>query len=1168
MKSPLKAICFILLFLLLHTPAKTQQAFIDSIRTMLVDLDTQIQYKPINQLLQKAIPFCTGAVMNDSLNAYIHLFVSKKLFLRGEMLQPVSENVTIKYSPFILRIISYCTATEDTSRYQENMLWMAIACLNLLTETHSRYFDIAKSILLQFQSDKPVLTARAKLYLGDLYQAYSINDSAGLLYKLSLSLNPNSTREERVLYDSTLFALGNFYRLQNKLDSAVYFFQKQLKLLKESYEENDFEYTYWLIKNANMYTYMSKYNTALELDFKALPLIEAVCGEESNQYALCLNEIGEIYYRTGEYAKALSYAQRALEIKEKIFGNDYFDNVVNLHDMALIYTRMGLYDEAIPLLKHSLFISKKYFGEKHVYALDLESLAEVYVQLGEYDKALPLYQQALQIQEEATKNREGQSIYYPRVLHGMASLFAKLGQYDKAIDLFKQALEIKKKVFGEINPEYVRTLNSYAEVYLLKGDHAKALMLQKESIEITRKLFGETHPDMAAGYYNMATLYYNENDLKKALEFCNSTLQLQIKILGADHPAVANSYDLLGNINLQLHRNDEALNNYQAALNIRKKMMNAVHPDYIKSLYNLAVVYIKEKEFTTAASLLTTADSAALIHIENSYSSLSEDEKLIYLHNRENEFQYLPSLLYLHKTKDPAIANHIYSNAISLKSMVLFHQQQVYNSIRASNDSVNLKLYNDWRFNKAFIGKQILLPAAKRISDFDSLTDVTNQMEQQLSRMSSSFRNNSLLPVTGTEKIMQRLTQQEAMIEFIRFRLYNNGWTDSVIYAALILLPGRKNVTFVPLFEEKQLKTLLRFSNNSGEAAINYLYPAANNETETSKTLYKLIWQPLQPFLAGMHTVYYSPCGLLYKLSFAAMHAGNKKMLVDDYTLQQLLCTRNLLTASNDKRYVTTASLWGSIDYNATAINTVSSTDSFAAYEISPAFNESSSNKTYAMLWQSLPGTKTEIENIFQLFSAKNITCTLATANQASEEAFKKMDGHAPEVIHIATHGFFLRPTVAGNTTGTDTYAANSFSVQKNPMFRSGLLMAGANAAWSGNSTLINAEDGVLTAYEIAQLNLSNTQLVTLSACETALGDIEGNEGVFGLQRAFKIAGAKQILMSLWKVPDAQTDELMLLFYTSLLDGNNANTALRNAQLTLKKKFPQPYYWAGFVTTE
>ncbi len=134
-------------------------------------------------------------------------------------------------------------------------------------------------------------------------------------------------------------------------------------------------------------------------------------------------------------------------------------------------------------------------------------------------------------------------------------------------------------------------------------------------------------------------------------------------------------------------------------------------------------------------------------------------------------------------------------------------------------------------------------------------------------------------------------------------------------------------------------------------------------------------------------------------------------------------------------------------------------------------------------------------------------------------------------------------------------------------MFRSGLLMAGANAAWSGDSKHTDVEDGVLTAYEIAQLNLSNAQLVALSACETALGDIENNEGVFGLQRAFKMAGVKQILMSLWKVPDAQTNELMLLFYTSLLDGNNANTALRHAQLVMKEKFP-PYYWAGFVTTE
>jgi tetratricopeptide (TPR) repeat protein len=1028
MKFLLKAICFILFFLLPNTPAKTQQAFTDSIRNMLVDLDEQIQYEPINQLLQNTIPFCRGDTVNDSLKILLKLFFSDDYFYKQGLLQSVSSHLRKKYDSFIMRIITYVLQTDPDSLYQENMLSLGFAELRLRGGPHN---EIPLKIFLQLKFEQPYQAARLQYYLAEAYMQTNNTDSVFLSYRRSLQLNPGITTEESELYINSLLMFADFCRINNEPDSALLLLKQAQFTSKRTYGDKNAMYGLRLINIADYYMYMSKYTMSRELLFEALQITQHTLGEENNQYALCLAEIGEVYYRTGEYEKALGYSQRALDIKMKIFGSDYFDNVVNLHDVALLYIRMGLYDAAIPLLKHSLFISKKYFGESVVYALDLESLAEVHAQLGNMIKPCLYTSRPCKYRKAVQKKMGKKGFYYPRVLHGIASLFTKLGQYDKAIESFKEALEIKRKVFGEINPEYTKTLNSYAEVYLLKGDYKKALQLQKESIDITRNLFGEMHPDMAAGYYTQAVAYYNYNNFKMAEEFCNKALQLQIKIFGPEHPAVANSYDLLGNINLQLHRNDEALTCYQSAFGIRKKMMNVVHPDYIKSLYNLAVIYIKEKRYTSAAALLTTADSAALVHIENSYGSLSEEEKLIYLHNRENEFQYLPSLLYLHKVNDPALQKHIYSNAISLKSMVLFHQQQVYNSIRESSDSNNSKLYNTWRFNKAFLGKQILLPAGKRLPGFDSLTDVTNQMEQQLSRISQSFRNNNLLQVTGIEKIIQQLSQHEAMIEFIRFRLYNNSWTDSIIYAALILLPGNTNVAFVPLFEERQLKALLRFSNNSGEAAVNYLYPAANDEAGISSKLYKLIWQPLQPLLDNVHTVYYSPCGLLYRVSFAALYAGNNKMLIDDYTLQQLLCTRNLLTASQGIKYFTAASLWGDIDYNTPNVSSGASIDSSAAYSSGSFLNVTTSNNEHVMLWQSLPGTKKETENIYKLLREKNIACTLITAGEADEEAFKKMDGHAPELIHIATHGFFLRPAVKIQTENNNIYAASSFSGQK-----------------------------------------------------------------------------------------------------------------------------------------
>lgn len=191
----------------------------------------------------------------------------------------------------------------------------------------------------------------------------------------------------------------------------------------------------------------------------------------------------------------------------------------------------------------------------------------------------------------------------------------------------------------------------------------------------------------------------------------------------------------------------------------------------------------------------------------------------------------------------------------------------------------------------------------------------------------------------------------------------------------------------------------------------------------------------------------------------------------------------------------------------------------------------------------------------------------LAAQYAATEEAFKQMGKNAPSprIIHVATHGFFF-PDPKTEKQGNQEPV---FKTSDNPMIRSGLILAGANHAWKTGLPLANLEDGILTAYEISQLDLRHTDLVVLSACETGLGQIAGNEGVYGLQRAFKIAGARHLVMSLWQVPDYQTQELMTIFYQKmLLENMPVQVALQAAQEEMRQRNYEPYYWAGFVLIE
>jgi CHAT domain-containing protein len=1140
-----KTLVFIITsFFYLQPQANSQEQFIDSIRTMLIDLDSSIQFAPINLIVKHSIPFCAGKAINDTLTMDLKSLLSEDYIYSSGLKQAVSPHLLTRYSTFLIRISVAISENDNHENDIDNTLRVGMCMLNASRENGNSFLlQRAKDIFNQTSPTVSYNSARSLYYYAKTFPANHKGDSGYILFKRSIAFNPRRTADENLLYANTLYSLGAYCYAQNKQDTAFILFRNHLDQRKKIHGKNSAEYAYWMIVTADQYTYLSKYEIAQNLNFAALDLTRSTIGKENSQYALCLNDIAEVYYRIGEFDKSLPYAQQSLDLKRKLFGKNYFDNVVSLHNLATLYTRMGMYNEAIPLLKESLEISKKYFGERMVYAFDLQPLAEAYTYMGEYEKALPLYQRSLDIQQQIQRDEGGneKNIYYVNVLHSIATLYTRIGQYEKAVELFNQTLQIKRELYGTLNPEYAKTLNSYAEACLLKGDYGTALILQRESLSLGRKMFGNRHPNIATGLINLARVYFAQKNFAKAYDASSEGLEMQKTIFRESHPDIATSLDLIGDIMAQTNRVRKALAYYKQSFTLRKQIMAATHPDYISSLYKLGVIYDKMDSVSNASNFLMKADQAALKHIQQSYISLSEEEKLTYLRKTENQFNLLPSFLYRRRVTDPSIANRIYENAVVLKRMVLVHQQQVYNSIRKSKDTTALRLYNEWRFNKALLGQQLIVPAAFRMPTFNELLDATAQKERQLSLLSASFRKLTLQAEASERDIQQHLKKNEAAVEFVRFRLFTNNWTDSILYAALVLLPQNKDATFVFLCEEKQLKRLLRYSNNTGEAAITYLYPGHEKSTNVSNELYRVTWRSLQPILKNSHTVYYSPVGLLNKISFAAIQAENGKYLSNEYDLRQLLCTRTLESKHDSLADYSSASLWGNIDYDNNDINIHGDThDGESHHELNyPPRN-----------WKRLPGTKSEIENILQILNGEKVNCAYYSDVKANEETFKKMDGNATSIVHIATHGFFIPPT------------ANS-SVA---MLRSGLLLAGSNETWNGRSN-IAGDDGILTAYEISDMDLGNTELLTLSACETALGDIEDNEGVFGLQRAFKMAGVKSLLMTLWTVPDKETSEFMIKFYRTLVHDRDPNEALRKTQAAMKEKYA-PYYWAGFVLTE
>ncbi|MBA4140742.1 MAG: CHAT domain-containing protein, partial [Segetibacter sp.] len=508
------------------------------------------------------------------------------------------------------------------------------------------------------------------------------------------------------------------------------------------------------------------------------------------------------------------------------------------------------------------------------------------------------------------------------------------------------------------------------------------------------------------------------------------------------------------------------------------------------------------------------------------------------------------------------------------KGMVLEDQQQVLSSIRKSGDSTALSIYNQWRFNKTFLGKEYLLPKAQRIIYLDSLEEATTQQEQELSRRSGKFKNQQSSQTITPNDIARNLHQGEASVEFIKFQLYKNKWTDSILYGALVLLPGDSIPKFEILFEENQLKKLIVASGSSAATytAIQKLYGgmnSSNNTPEVNYSLYRLIWKPLEKYLSGVSNIYYVPAGLLHRISFQALRYSTSHYLLEKYQLNQLLSTRSIAYSQNTNSTYGSVNIWGNINYNIT-------NKTAASYQNKHSNNidrKISPFDLYALATRSiikngaakLPSKMREIDSIQIMLKQMQVPVITTVGSGATEKAFKALNGKSQQVLHLATHGFFL--PISQSKTTNDLHFANAFTMQQDPMFRSGLMLAGGNYAWKGGIVPPDKEDGILTAYELAQMDLSNTQLMVLSACETALGDLQGTEGVIGLQRAIKLAGVKQMIVSLWKVPDKETVELMTMFYRNWLTGQTTRQAMRNAQLNMKEKY-SPFYWAAFVLVE
>lgn len=890
--------------------------------------------------------------------------------------------------------------------------------------------------------------------------------------------------------------------------------------------------------------------------------------------ATCYNMIGVANHVMGELDSAIYFYQHSLKIRKS--QNDSMNIAKLLGNINKVYFSQAKYQTAMDYLDTAMTYQKE-LGMMGEYAGSLNSLGNIHQELGEFDQAMTYYEKGLELRKELGDQRK-----IAISLANIASMELNLRDYTKAVEHAEQCREAFEKSNDLRNLSTIYGLLGI--IYQDLGNHSKALEYQLETLELRRKMgfksgqaitlvnIGTIHQhlhdlDSAEHYYQegfnlyqeiedpfgeiyalrmLASVHRDRKQYEKGFTYARQALELARKVESQN--AVGNSLMELSKLHYASQQLDSCKVYLEQIAHINESDRNL---ETELSSYRLSYsTNLEQKNYSDASRSMFQILEKREEEMRLNFYVLPEVEKELYLKKIASDFNYLYSYTAAHGQKEQTLTGKCYDYSLLMKGLLLKSSTAIRFSIQNSEDSLIAEKYGNWLNLKKNIAKKLASGEETK-----KLEEEANELEKQLIKESKIYASLNKEQHLNWKDVQKNLNENDVAIEFVRYAsnaTYRNKSAPRYEYAALLITAQSSQPSFVYLCSEDSLKSLIGGvqSNN-----LDYVQKLYGSRKDAKSSLYQLIWKPLEVALNGAENVYFSPVGLLHKISFAALSPSQEVFLCDQHRLQSISSTSKLALNDFDSSHYHKHgehTLFGGIQYNST----------LETKEI----------------WSYLEGSEAEIESIGNILEKSGAVANYFKQTEATEGEFKNRAAKST-LLHIATHGFFfqnqdivLSETIDSIESNTDLtfrggrgVGMSTFVNNRNPLMRSGLIFAGANDGWNRSS--FDEEDGILTAAEVATIDMQNTQLVVLSACETGLGDIRGSEGVYGLQRAFKMAGVKYLIMSLWQVPDKETAEFMTLFYKNLMESNDINTAFQKAQASMRKKY-DPYYWAAFVLVE
>ncbi|MFQ3575908.1 MAG: CHAT domain-containing protein [Cytophagales bacterium] len=916
--------------------------------------------------------------------------------------------------------------------------------------------------------------------------------------------------------------LAEFYFLTDKFDSSLMFVNKGLEAVAKNKGEKDLYFLTFLQKRAEVELKMGKYKDAQLTLERAVKLVKSIPGEKNAEKANAYELLAKLYETLGQFAKA----RDAIKISKKLSAKAKYrkdpDVAKSKDEMANIMIKTGRYSAAEKLLIKTLAEKEAKAGkESRAMIPTLNLFGYLYTTLGRYPEAEKmLVQSAGLIERIFGKN----SLAYSENAKFFEKLYLSLGDYDKALEKAITNLEIKKKVLSENHLETIEASLDLIKIQIEKSENPKEL--EKFIPEVTSlgektvEIIGVEHPMYAEILKTKALLYIkSSNNFLQADTLIGTAINTIEKVYGNESPEEAEALMIKGETQKKLEKLKESERSFRKAQKTYASVFNTKHPGYVRATGKLAQILYAEKQYDQSMKLMESCVDNYLKFTNTYFKTLSAREKNKYWSLIKPDLEFFNSAALQQMKQNPKMISKLYNNILQTKGILLSNSQKVRQRILTSNNDELIKTYENWVEKREKLTELLASATNENAQEIEILETDAENLEKKLSELSEDFKKSVKEKAVTWQQVKEKLKDGEYAVEITKIRHFEKDFTDSSTYVALIVHNKTK--------DNPELVVI-----NSGKVLdgryIKY-YRNTMKQKSDDKLSYKYFWKPIADKIPQNSKIYLSSDGSFNQLNVESLLDSTQTPIINYYDFVQISSTRDIVT-------FTASSSYQNKDVLLIA---------------NPEFY-TKSPKTPMVV--PLKGAEDEAKEISNLLKTKGWSPELLMGKSASKDVLKETQKH--RVIHIATHGFFKEDIDYIELSGVET--------AKDPLLRSGLMFKGAG---DNTESLPGTPSGagILTAYEAMNLNLDNTEVVLMSACETGLGEVQVGEGVFGLQRAFLVAGADALVMSLFKVDDEATKLLMKTFYENWLESGNKHQAFEKARQKVAQKFKHPAFWGSFV---